>query len=1023
MLQNHRLFPKVDWERVEAGNYAIVDPVNPGVILYLSEQDYIVMVRVAITSNRTLKVLAGPSETRPETTSTSSSSNNQKSPPPRSRTPSPWGEILNLGYQTSQGRRGKRRLLNIFSTRLSEFLSNRKVSTSTQTGTRGISMVQLSVSNIRQWFSSWHEIVSWWSRGSSMTTVHRVESNSFAIWLTQVLKRNGINHLIARMKIMLFVVNSYLGGRKLTSTQSLGFRIRLRNGLPAHLPLFVRSGIRAGNRHYIHIWTSMLFSYKGILGTWKEPHLATGSIQAPHPPLEGNPTLETFSEFCKIFWELLWFNGIKRPDLRIKNFFFSTHAGPNHPVTILGAGLDAYLWASFDALKAKPGELLDESKMRWLHSLRSITGVKSNYIREWLEETKQLDILLNFRKTAKMFALNQKLASAVIASNQSYLLSVISTIQTLSKATKKWISTILGAQKETTALVSVHLTTKETKVDYSYVYDFLGVNLRYLRWNMPTLQRLHNLYEAAGKVRTIAIVDYWTNFVLKPLHDWMFKVLTLLPQDATFNQEGRVRDFASRGYRDIWSYDLKSATDLIPLALYRALFSKMLPEKILDLWFKLLVDRDFTSPKSTLKCYKNHPRTVRYTTGQPMGALTSWASMALVHHALVLYSAMCVGACAPSTLLSFRDYMVLGDDVVIANSAVAAFYQALMKELHVPLSLAKSHISEAGMFNFANQTYVGAMNCSPVSLREEVNANSLAERLELALRLFRRDWKPLDKVWVSRFCRLLLPQRVWALLTPDIRNGKVPLVIRWILAVLLTPGTTRYGWAGYGKVALETFLGAQLRRGDLFSMSLDRMGDLIDRHRSGKILIGILNKWAARIYASFLSSRKTISLDYKNWVTRVVSVDLEWIFDKIMLGSVQDALTRWTEQYRFPLKEVVVATGLSQFNLDDVEAGTGKPWADLVGFVSEAEAALPVVPDFKQTTLDVLTTLEVPMGGPDHEHTILVKRDLQARESLLRVTNLLGMVDHLATGTPDFEEAWDFSQLSTGWFSKPPAEK
>jgi len=346
-----------------------------------------------------------------------------------------------------------------------------------------------------------------------------------------------------------------------------------------------------------------------------------------------------------------------------------------------------------------------------------------------------------------------------------------------------------------------------------------------------------------------------------------------------------------------------------------------------------------------------------------------------------------------------------------------------MKELHVPLSLAKSHISEAGMFNFANQTYVGAMNCSPVSLREEVNANSMAERLELALRLFRRDWKPLDKVWVSRFCRLLLPQRVWALLTPDIRNGKVPLVIRWILAVLLTPGTTRYGWAGYGKVALETFLGAQLRRGDLFSMSLDQMGDLIDRHRSGKILIGILNKWAARIYASFLSSRKTISLDYKNWVTRVVSVDLEWIFDKIMLGSVQDALTRWTEQYRFPLKEVVVATGLSQFNLDDVEAGTGKPWADLVGFVSEAEAALPVVPDFKQTTLDVLTTLEVPMGGPDHEHTILVKRDLQARESLLRVTNLLGMVDHLATGTPDFEEAWDFSQLSTGWFSKPPAEK
>jgi hypothetical protein len=1024
LLQNHKLFPKVDWERVEAGNYAVVDPVNPGVILYLSEQDYIVMVRVAITSNRTLKVLAGPSEARPDAESTSSSQNSQNSPSPgKHSTSSPWGEVLNLGSQTSTGRRGKRRLLNLFSTRLTEFLSNRMVSTSTQSGTRGISMVQLSVSNIRQWFLSWHDIVSWWSRGSSMTTVHRVEANSFALWLTQVLKRNGINHLIARMKIMLFVVNAYLGGRKLTSTQSLGFRIRLRNGLPAALPLFVRSGIRAGNKHYIHIWTSMLFSYKGILGTWQEPHLATGSIQAPHPPLEGNSTLETFSEFCKVFWEVLWFSGIRRPDLKVKRFFFSTHAGPNHPVTILGAGLDAYLWSSFDAIGRTPG-LLEEDKIKWLANLRTITGVKGNYIREWLEVTEQKDILLNFRKTAKMFALNQKIASAVIASNKEVLLSWISTIQTLSKATKKLISRLLGSSKETTALVSVLHHTKETKVDYSYIYDFLGVNLRYLRWRMPTLQRLHNLYEAAGKVRTIAIVDYWTNFVLKPLHDWMFKVLTLLPQDATFNQEGRVRDFASRGYREIWSYDLKSATDLIPLAIYRKLFSIVLPEKILDLWFKLLVDRDFTSPKSTLKAFRDHPRTVRYTTGQPMGALTSWASMALVHHALVLYSAVCVGVVSPSTLLTFRDYMVLGDDVVIANAAVARMYQALMKELHVPLSLAKSHISEHGMFNFANQTYVGAMNCSPVSLREEVNANSMSERIELALRLFRRGWKDLgSRVWVNHFCRLLLPQRVWALLTPIIRRGEVPLVIRWILAVLLTPGTTRYSWAGYGKIALETFLGAQLRKGDLFSMSLDSMGDLIDRHRSAKVLIGILGKWAARIYASFLSSRKTLTTDYKNWVTRVVSVDLEWVFDEIFQGSVTEALARWTEQYRFPLKSVVIATQLSHFNIDDVEAGTGKAWADLVGFVADAEAALPVVPDFSQTTLDVLTTLEVPMGGPDHELNILVKRDRQARESLLRVTNLLGMIDHLTTGTPDFEEAWDFSQLSTEWFSKPPEEK
>lgn len=1026
LLMDHRLFPKVDWEKVEAGNYAVVDPVNPGVILYLSEQDYIIMVRVAITSNRTIKVLAGPNETRPDADSTSSSQNSQNSPNHNPRPTSPWGDLLNLGSQTSRGRRGRRRLLNLFSSRLQEFVSPHKVSNTTQAGVRGISMVQLTGSNIRQWFQSWHDLVSWWSRGSTMSTVSRIEANSFGLWCEKVLRKHGIAHLISRFKIMLFVVNAYLGGRKLTSTQALGFRIRLANGLPAALPLFVRSGIRAANRHYIHIWTSMLFSYKGILGVWSEPNLAEGSISSPLPTIEEN-VLKDLRDFCHVFWQVLFPElNLKLPNFKVGAFFFSTHAGPNHPVTILGAGLDAYLWCAYDALRSKATDgILTLAQKNWLLTLQSLTGVKGNYIREWLELTNQPEVLLNFRKTAKMFALNQKLATSIITANQNTLLSYVRNIPTLSKRVKDWIFRILGSNPSsaTTSLVTVTSRTVEEFMDYKYVFDFLGSNLVQLRWNMPTLQRLHNLYEAAGKVRTIAIVDYWTNFVLKPLHDWMFHILTLLPQDATFDQEGRVREFATRGYREIWSYDLKSATDLIPITLYRALFAPIFPEKILDLWIKLLTDRDFRVPSSTLTAFKNHPRTVRYTTGQPMGALTSWASMALVHHALVLYSAVLAGVVTPSLILTFRDYMVLGDDVVIANKAVAEAYQALMARLHVPLSLAKSHISEHGLFNFANQTFVNNENYSPVSLREEINAQSMSERIELALRLVRRGWKSLEsRVWVPYLCRLLLPQRVWALLTPEIRNGKVPLVIRWILAVLLTPGTARYSWAGYGKVALETFLGAQLRKGDLFSMSLERMGDLIDHHRSGKVLIGILNKWVARIYASFLKSRKTLKEDYKNWVTRVVSVDLEWLFDDIIQRSVATAFERWTNKYRLPLKEIQISTGLTGFNIYDVEAGTGRPWSSLVGFVADAEAALPIIPDFSQNVLEVLTTLEVPVGGPDHEIQLLIKRDRQARESLLRVTSLLGMIDHLGpTGTPGFVEAWDNQiPINSEWFSKPP---
>lgn len=53
-----------------------------------------------------------------------------------------------------------------------------------------------------------------------------------------------------------------------------------------------------------------------------------------------------------------------------------------------------------------------------------------------------------------------------------------------------------------------------------------------------SLGRLHLLKEPAGKVRTIAIVDYWTQRSLRALHDWMGDVLRLLPMDCTYDQEG-----------------------------------------------------------------------------------------------------------------------------------------------------------------------------------------------------------------------------------------------------------------------------------------------------------------------------------------------------------------------------------------------------------------------------------------------------------------------------------------------------
>lgn len=67
-----------------------------------------------------------------------------------------------------------------------------------------------------------------------------------------------------------------------------------------------------------------------------------------------------------------------------------------------------------------------------------------------------------------------------------------------------------------------------------------------------------------------------------------------------------------------------------------------------------------------------------------MGAYSSWAMLALTHHVVVRVAAHKVG------LSNFRDYCILGDDIVIRNDAVASEYYNLMKALGVSINLSKS---------------------------------------------------------------------------------------------------------------------------------------------------------------------------------------------------------------------------------------------------------------------------------------------------------------------------------------------
>lgn len=175
--------------------------------------------------------------------------------------------------------------------------------------------------------------------------------------------------------------------------------------------------------------------------------------------------------------------------------------------------------------------------------------------------------------------------------------------------------------------------------------------------------------EAAGKVRVFAIVDGITQSCLKGLHDSMFQLLKQLPMDGTFDQSKPLeilrknrKTYESEVY---YSFDLSAATDRFPIKFQSQVLSLLFDEGVATYWMKLLINRDFSHKG------KNY----RYSVGQPMGALSSWAVFSFSHHIVVQIAALRVGQ-----ILPFRAYALLGDDIVIVGEAVAMSYLYIMRD-------------------------------------------------------------------------------------------------------------------------------------------------------------------------------------------------------------------------------------------------------------------------------------------------------------------------------------------------------
>lgn len=262
------------------------------------------------------------------------------------------------------------------------------------------------------------------------------------------------------------------------------------------------------------------------------------------------------------------------------------------------------------------------------------------------------------------------------------------------------------------------------------------------KWGSKTrvpsyLAKLGFKEEAAGKVRVFAMVDAWTQWVMRPIHDMIFDILRFIPMDGTFDQVRPVERLRSLPRKGRWFYsiDLSAATDRLPISLQIPLMKYLLewagvpdPKEWAQDWADLLVKREYQVKipiDSNFDLPDDLPEYVTYTVGQPMGALSSWAMLAITHHAIVHWAARKAYNKGSLPYPSFRDYAILGDDIVILNRSVAIEYLRILDKIGVKAGLAKSIVAKDEFYlEFAKKFFVPEGRADMLPLKEAISVYS-----------------------------------------------------------------------------------------------------------------------------------------------------------------------------------------------------------------------------------------------------------------------------------------------------------
>nr|UIW13860.1 MAG: RNA-dependent RNA polymerase [Rhizoctonia solani mitovirus 78] len=482
-------------------------------------------------------------------------------------------------------------------------------------------------------------------------------SYRFIQWLLSYQRHHGAEATVKWLKASLVALQKGLGNDRMSSLQPLGTALaysRLSGGnLSRIIPRQCRGRIRKLDVKEIRFWTGLFNLYRVL----QIPSIL--KLETITAPFTGHIlNMEFYFSLVKqrnLFALLEGFDVVRQRSLVPKKFTLSMAASPSSKVSALGILTDIYLLNKF-----RPD--LWQEMLYYLHAV----GCKAD------------------GEILKLMDTGYHLITQIVEWNGKEIIG---------KSGNKYFQSDFLQLKNSLRAHGLAASEGEGLSQFA-IKD-----------------------EAAGKARLFALIDSVTQSILAPLHDYLFALLRVIPNDGTFDQEASVRRSSKKAIMtgQAFSFDLTAATDRLPAALTAVILDSVTGKEISESWLRLMTDRNFFFNGQVAERKGIPAGPYRYAVGQPMGGLSSWAGLAITHHWIVQVAAIN----ANKGHSWYLNYEILGDDLVIFEADVAKEYLKIMADLGCEINLTKSIQSpNRPVFEFAKRTVVASQIVSGISIAQ-----------------------------------------------------------------------------------------------------------------------------------------------------------------------------------------------------------------------------------------------------------------------------------------------------------------